>query len=74
MGTITYLAPVASSDVSLDKLMGEALDAHITEAVVIGWDKAGLLYVASAIDDVAKSVLILELAKAALIRGCYHEE
>ena len=43
---------------------------HLENVMVLGYDKDGILYMASSSSDVAEKVLMLEMAKLQFLRGC----
>ena len=63
IGCVTYL------DLPVDMVLDGAKD-KLDSVIVLGYDKDGILYMASSSSDVAEKVLMLEMAKLQFLRGC----
>lgn len=67
MADIHVLETVTTLDLPTERVL-ESAKEHLPEiAVVVGYDHAGELYVASSITDVSEALLLLERAKMEIL-------
>jgi hypothetical protein len=55
-------------DLPLDRVLEGARQAELEDALVIGWEQGRKFYLASQTSDIGKLLVLLERAKALLVR------
>ncbi len=70
MGEVVILDLITSLDIPAERVLSRAIDADITQAIVIGRDKDGDLYFASSVADGAEILWLIERAKLKLHDVC----
>jgi hypothetical protein len=71
---ILELGCMTKLDIPPEKILRAALDADLSEVVVIGLNKKGRLYNAASKSSLAEILFVLEFAKAALMRDQFEDE
>ena len=67
--TVIEFTGKTALDIPSDRVLQAALDAKITDAVVMGYDPDGSFYVAASVADGGDMLWLLELAKQSLMRN-----
>lgn len=67
MGEVVELDVMTRLDVPSERLLQKAIDAKITDAVIIGYDQDGELWFASSKADGGDVLWLMEKAKKALL-------
>ena len=55
-------------DLPLDTVLGDARDNELEDAMVMGWERGSKFYLGSQTADVGKLLVLLERARALLVR------
>ncbi len=70
MTNVIELDVVTSLPIPVDRILKKALDAKMTEVVIIGFDEDGEFFFASSVPDAGNVLYHLEFAKHNLMKAC----
>lgn len=68
MGDVVVLSVDTTLDLPLERILDGAREHDLSDVLLCGYEPSGQFYIASQIADAAKLLVLLERAKAALLR------